>query len=159
MYHSQARCVGGHEPGNEANHMIDFKKALQHICSCACVCVCVGGGSSTSLIVLQATPFAERGRLQPSSCCHNRNLMWPIRSALFAYRIRCHGVQYVTCLVDVSILFLTAMVDNCIPRRQLSSCSMTRPFLCTIWSYVEVSYILLREAYIANTRNDMCNLG
>ena len=26
--------------------------------------------------------------------------------------------------------------------------------LCTIWSYVEVSY-LLKEAYIANTRNDV----
>ena len=25
---------------------------------------------------------------------------------------------------------------------------------CTIWSYVEVSY-LLKEAYIANTRNDI----
>ena len=26
---------------------------------------------------------------------------------------------------------------------------------CTIWSYVKMSYILLREAYIANTRNDI----
>ena len=25
---------------------------------------------------------------------------------------------------------------------------------CTIWSYLQVRYILLREAYIANTRND-----
>ena len=25
---------------------------------------------------------------------------------------------------------------------------------CSIWSYLQVSYILLREAYIANTRND-----
>ena len=26
--------------------------------------------------------------------------------------------------------------------------------VCIIWSYLQVSYILLREAYIANTRND-----
>ena len=25
--------------------------------------------------------------------------------------------------------YLTAMVDNCVPRQQLGSCSMTRPFL------------------------------
>ena len=25
--------------------------------------------------------------------------------------------------------YLTAMVDNCVPQRQLSSCSVTRPFL------------------------------
>ena len=33
--------------------------------------------------------------LQPSSCPHGRDLMWPIRSALFVHvdRIRCHGVQ------------------------------------------------------------------
>ena len=31
--------------------------------------------------------------VQPSSCCHGRNLMWPIRSALFVDRIHCHGVQ------------------------------------------------------------------
>ena len=29
----------------------------------------------------------------------------------------------------------------------------------TIWSYVKVSYILLREAYIANTRNESVTLG
>ena len=48
------------------------------------------------LIVLQTTPFAERKglvTLQPSSCPHGRNLMWPIRSALFILHIRCHGEQ------------------------------------------------------------------
>ena len=29
----------------------------------------------------------------------------------------------------------------------------------TIWSYVKVSYILLREAYIANTRSENVTLG
>ena len=29
----------------------------------------------------------------------------------------------------------------------------------TIWSYLQVSYILLREAYIANTRNESVTLG
>ena len=39
--------------------------------------------------------------------------------------------NYVMCLADVDILlYLTTMVDNCIPRQQLGSCSMTRPFLC-----------------------------
>ena len=28
-----------------------------------------------------------------SSCCHDRNLMWPIRSTLFVDCIHCHGVQ------------------------------------------------------------------
>ena len=37
--------------------------------------------------------------------------------------------NYVTCLADVSILLPTAMVDNCISRQWLSSCSVTRPFL------------------------------
>ena len=31
--------------------------------------------------------------LQPSSCPHSRNLMWPIRSVLFVAHIRCCGVQ------------------------------------------------------------------
>jgi len=31
--------------------------------------------------------------LQPSSCPHDKILLWPIRSALFIDRIRCHGVQ------------------------------------------------------------------
>ena len=34
----------------------------------------------------------------------------------------------ILCLADVSIL-LPAMFDNCIPRQQRGSCSMTRPFL------------------------------
>ena len=36
--------VGRHVPGIEANHMVDFKKAHQHMCSCACVCVEGGRG-------------------------------------------------------------------------------------------------------------------
>ena len=56
-------CVGRHEPRNEANHMIDFKKSHQHnyvlVCVCVCVCVCVWEGEV--LIVLQATTFAEGG--------------------------------------------------------------------------------------------------
>ena len=31
--------------------------------------------------------------LQPSSCPHGRNLMWPIRSVHFVDHIHCHGVQ------------------------------------------------------------------
>ena len=30
------------------------------------------------------------------------------------------------------------------------------PYECTIWSYMKVSYIPLREAYIANTREMIC---
>ena len=47
-------------------------------------------------IVSQAIPFAERKSLvmlQPSSCPHGRNLLWPIKSALFIDCICCHGVQ------------------------------------------------------------------
>ena len=70
-------CVGRHEPRNEANHMIDFKKSHQHnyVLVCVCVCVCMGGRGTHSL----ASNNLRRGRrglvtLQPSSC-HNRNLM------------------------------------------------------------------------------------
>ena len=35
-----------------------------------------------------------------------------------------------TCLVDVSILLSNAISDNCVPWRQLGSCSMTRPLQC-----------------------------
>ena len=43
--------------------------------------------------------------LQPSSCRHDRNLMWPIRSAFFVDRIHCHEYNYVNMyLADVSIL-------------------------------------------------------
>ena len=31
--------------------------------------------------------------LQPSSCPHDKILLWPIRSVLFVDHIRCHGVQ------------------------------------------------------------------
>ena len=54
-------CVGRHEPRNEANHMIDFKKFHQHNYVLMCMCVCVWEGEV--LIVLQATTFAERGRV------------------------------------------------------------------------------------------------
>jgi len=49
-----------------------------------------------SSLVSQATPFEERKglvMLQPSSCRHGRNLMWPIRSVLFIAHICHHGVQ------------------------------------------------------------------
>ena len=71
-------------------------------------------------------PFAERKglvMLQPSSCRHARNLMWPIRSGLFIDRICCHGVWM------SASYYLTAIFDKCVPWWQLGSCSMTRPFL------------------------------
>ena len=40
--------------------------------------------------------------------------------------------NYITCLVDVSILLLAAMFDNCVSWRQLGGCSVTRPFL-SLW--------------------------
>jgi len=72
--------------------------------------------------------------LQPSSCPHGRNLIRPIRSALFVDRIRCHEVQlrrnvFSECQHHY---YLTAMFDNCVPRRQLGSCSVTIPFL-SLW--------------------------
>ena len=38
------------------------------------------------------------------------------------------GSNYVICLADVSIL-LSVVFDNCISRRQLDGCCVTRPFL------------------------------
>ena len=71
--------VGRHEPGNEANHMIDFKKSHQHMCSCACVCV-GGEGEVFHITHSLANHTFHRERkglvtLQPSSCRHDRNLM------------------------------------------------------------------------------------
>ena len=46
--------------------------------------------SPSQTVVSQATPFAQKKglvMLQPSSCPHGRNLMWPIWSALFVDRI------------------------------------------------------------------------
>ena len=55
--------------------------------------------------MLNATPFTERGKglvtLQPSSCRHSRNLMWPIRSMLFVDHIHCHGVQLRHCVFSI----------------------------------------------------------
>ena len=68
--------------------------------------------------------------LQPSSCRHDRHLMWPIRSTLFVDRIRCHGVQLRHVFSECQHLILaTTMVNNYVPRRQLGICSVTRPFL------------------------------
>ena len=43
--------------------------------------------------------------------------------------------NYVTmCLADVIILLLNRLFNNCIPRQQLGSCSVTRPFLSVrVW--------------------------
>ena len=52
--------------------------------------------------------------LQPSSCCHSRNLMWPIRSMLFVDYICCHGVQLrhnMFLIADVSILLSSHYVQ------------------------------------------------
>ena len=49
--------------------------------------------------------------LQPSSCRHDRNLMWPIRSVLFIAHICVMWYNYITmCLTDVSIL----LSDTCV---------------------------------------------
>ena len=45
---------------------------------------------------------------------------------------RCHGVQLRHNVFSgrmSAAYYLTAMVNNCVPRRQLGSCSVTRPFL------------------------------
>ena len=91
--------------------------------------------------------------LQLLSCCHGRNLMWLIRTALFVDRIHCHGVQlhhvFTRCQHLITIIinltkwsiqgyFITynfinsnnvPLVDNCVPRQQLG---VTRPFL-SLW--------------------------
>ena len=73
--------------------------------------------------------------LQPSSCPHSGKLVQQIRSALFVDCI-CYGVQlchnvFSGCqhLITVLLPNLATMFDNCIPRRQLISCNMTRQFL------------------------------
>ena len=72
-----------------------------------------------SSLVSQATPFAERKglvTLQPLSCHHGRNMMWPIRSALFVACIQYHGVQLRHNVH--SGCHLTAVFDSCIPQYQ-----------------------------------------
>ena len=46
----------------------------------------------------------------------------------------------------------TAMFDNCVPRQQLSSCSMTRPFLSLrrVW-FVRLVYYYLRNITILSS--------
>ena len=65
-------------------------------------------------LVSQATPFAAQRKglvkLQPSSCCHRRNLMWPIRSALFVDCIRCHGVAITSQRVQHFIIYLLLII-------------------------------------------------
>ena len=95
-------CIGGHKPGNEANHMIDFKKSHQHIC---------GGGGGGEGEVFHITHSLTSHTLQRSG--HTATIELSPRQkldvtnqirALRADHICCHGVQYVTCLMDVSIL-------------------------------------------------------
>ena len=65
-------------------------------------------------LVSQATPFAAQRKglvkLQPSSCCHRRNLMWPIRSALFVDCIRCHEVAITSQRVQHFIIYLLLII-------------------------------------------------
>ena len=89
-------------------------------------------------LVSQATPFVERGGRVWSRCnhwvvattetCHDqsdpRSLL--ITSVVMEYN------YITTCLADVSIYYLTAMIDNCVPWRQLGSYIVTRPFL-SLW--------------------------
>ena len=56
------------------------------------------------------------------------------------------------CLADVSILLSeTAMFDNCVPRRQLGSCSVTRPFL----SLRRVWLVRLDETVVDKTVDEL----
>ena len=57
--------------------------------------------------------------------------------------------NYVTmCLADISILLPNHMFDNCVPLRQLSSCSVTRPFLSLqrVWLVRLVPYASVHGA-------------
>ena len=80
----------------------------------------------------------ERGRIymvtpQPLSCYQGRNLLWPMRSALFVHTcsIHCHGV---TCLANVTILLSNHAVQSLRSSATLT-CSVTRPslYLQRVW--------------------------
>ena len=88
------------------------------------------------MIVLQATPFAERERVW--SRCNHRVVATTEtcqdQSDPRSSWIACIVMEYnyvTTCFSQImsASYYLTAMVDNCVPRRQLGSCSVTRPFL------------------------------
>ena len=115
-------------------------------------------GNSISLSLTSHTIRRERKglvTLQPLSCYHGRNLMWPIRSAFFVDRIMSWSTVTSQQLVDVSIYYLIAMVNNCIPRRQLDSCSMIRPFISLrrVWLVrLHLTYKYLRTNLVTNMK-------
>ena len=71
------------------------------------------------------------GMLQPLICRHNRNLLWPMRSSLLVDCIRYQGVALCQSVFSKCqhLIYVTTLFDHCIPRWQLVSCSVTRPFL------------------------------
>jgi len=41
-------------------------------------------------------------KLQPSSCCHSRKVLWPMKSVVFVDCIHCPGLVITSCSVHVS---------------------------------------------------------
>ena len=76
-------CVGGHKPGNEADHeKVPSTYVLVCVClGCVYVCMCVTGeGKVFHITHSLASHTLHRKRkcpvtLQPSSCRHDRNLI------------------------------------------------------------------------------------
>ena len=98
---------------------------------CLCVCVWEGEGEVfTSLILSQATSFTEEGsghtatiELSPLQKLDMANQIRALcRSHLLSWSTSCVKWMSASC-------YLTAVVDNCVSRQQLCSCSVTRPFL------------------------------
>ena len=87
--------------------------------------------------------------LQPSSCRHGRNLMWPIRSVLFIAHICVMWYNYIAvCLTDVSILLsdpwclkIVFLGDNLMVAAILSDLfnkSLITGTLPTAWKFARV---------------------
>ena len=109
-------------------------------------------GLLSCMIVSLASHTLHRERkglvmLQPSSCCHGRNLMWPALFVEIAFIVM--EYDYVTCLANVNIL-----LPNCNGRWfAFRDCSVTRPFLSLrrVW--------LARLAWWYGMRQNLQSLG
>ena len=96
------------------------------------------GAKGTSILLSLASHTLCKERmslvmLQPSSCSQGRIA---VTNQIRALR-RSHPLSWskITsqCVQQMSAsYYLTAMFDNCVPRRQLGSCSMIRPFLSAL---------------------------
>ena len=69
---------------------------------------------------------AEEGSGHALSCCHSRNFN-QMHSLRTSHPLSCSSIYVVFSRCQYLIIYHN---DNCVPRQQLNSCSVTRPFLC-----------------------------